>query len=188
MKHGLIYINKYINHSWQNDGNYCFSINPCALISKNLSLNFNYAWDLLLDSQDRMWVSTWGAGLNLYLPSSETFIPYLNDEDDSGSPPANNVWSVFEDAAGRIWVCSEGGLSLFNDERQDFKTYKHVKGDTTSIAHPVVTAVRDGVEVLARFEDKPVLLRQDNILAASFHPELTGDTRIHKYFLTMVSG
>jgi pyridoxal 5'-phosphate synthase pdxT subunit len=54
------------------------------------------------------------------------------------------------------------------------------------IRAPLVVEVRDGVEVLARFEGQPVLLRKDRILAASFHPELTADTRIHEYFLTHV--
>jgi pyridoxal 5'-phosphate synthase pdxT subunit len=55
------------------------------------------------------------------------------------------------------------------------------------IRAPMVTRVDQSIEILARFEDQPVLLRKDNILAASFHPELTDDTRIHAYFLSMVS-
>lgn len=54
------------------------------------------------------------------------------------------------------------------------------------IRAPVVQSIGEGVEVLARFEDKPVLLKQGNILAGSFHPELTNDTRIHNYFLELV--
>jgi len=37
--------------------------------------------------------------------------------------------------------------------------------------------------VLANFNDQPVLVEQDNFLVCSFHPELVGETRIHKYFL-----
>lgn len=43
------------------------------------------------------------------------------------------------------------------------------------------------VEVLAKFEDKVVLARQGNMLAAAFHPELTNDTRLHQYFINMVA-
>jgi 5'-phosphate synthase pdxT subunit len=42
------------------------------------------------------------------------------------------------------------------------------------------------VEVLAQHEGRPVLLRQGQILVASFHPELTEDTRVHELFLTAV--
>ena len=40
-----------------------------------------------------------------------------------------------------------------------------------------------GVDVLCSFEGSPVLVRQNSILAGSFHPELTGDGRIHAWFL-----
>lgn len=54
------------------------------------------------------------------------------------------------------------------------------------IRAPAVTGISDGVKVLARFEDDPVLLQKENILAASFHPELTDDTRLHSYFLELI--
>lgn len=44
------------------------------------------------------------------------------------------------------------------------------------------------VEVLAREGNDPVLVRQGNVLAATFHPELSEDARVHKYFLTDVLG
>ncbi len=54
------------------------------------------------------------------------------------------------------------------------------------IRAPYVTESRDGVRVLARCDDKIVLVRQDNLLGGAFHPELTDDTRIHEYFIGMV--
>ena len=47
-------------------------------------------------------------------------------------------------------------------------------------------AGRPDVEVLARHEGVPVLLRQGSFLVASFHPELTDDTRVHERFLQLV--
>jgi len=45
------------------------------------------------------------------------------------------------------------------------------------------------VEVLSSFEGFPVLVRQKNILAASFHPEMSGDIRLHRWFIeSMVEG
>jgi len=54
------------------------------------------------------------------------------------------------------------------------------------IRAPYVQEVGSGVEVLARCDDKIVFVKQGNLLASAFHPELTDDTRIHKYFLSMV--
>lgn len=42
-----------------------------------------------------------------------------------------------------------------------------------------------GVEVLARVDGKAVLMREKNVMAATFHPELTSDTRVHALFLGM---
>lgn len=59
------------------------------------------------------------------------------------------------------------------------------------IRAPVVERVGAGVEVLARVGDRegretPVLCRQGSALVASFHPELSGDFRIHEMFLSVV--
>jgi 5'-phosphate synthase pdxT subunit len=60
------------------------------------------------------------------------------------------------------------------------------------IRAPVVESVGPGVEVLATIrdegsgEEQPVAVRQGHIMATSFHPELTNDTRLHSYFLDMV--
>jgi 5'-phosphate synthase pdxT subunit len=42
------------------------------------------------------------------------------------------------------------------------------------------------VEVLAAIDEHPVMVRQDRILATSFHPELTGDGRIHQMLLDLI--
>ena len=55
------------------------------------------------------------------------------------------------------------------------------------IRAPVVIRVGDSVEVLARLDDgRPVAVQQGNLLATSFHPELTRDTRVHQYFIGLV--
>jgi 5'-phosphate synthase pdxT subunit len=51
------------------------------------------------------------------------------------------------------------------------------------IRAPRVETVGDGVEVLAEHEGVPVLVRQGAVMVASFHPELTPDTRLHQLFL-----
>jgi pyridoxal 5'-phosphate synthase pdxT subunit len=54
------------------------------------------------------------------------------------------------------------------------------------IRAPRVTAAGPEVEVLASHNGVPVLLRQGRFLVASFHPELTDDTRVHERFLELV--
>jgi pyridoxal 5'-phosphate synthase pdxT subunit len=54
------------------------------------------------------------------------------------------------------------------------------------IRAPRVRDVGPDVEVLAELDGEPVLLRQGRFLVASFHPELTNDTRVHERFLSLV--
>jgi 5'-phosphate synthase pdxT subunit len=54
------------------------------------------------------------------------------------------------------------------------------------IRAPLVEWIGDGVEVLAEHEGRPVICEQGNFLASSFHPELVGDTRLHRRFLEKV--
>jgi 5'-phosphate synthase pdxT subunit len=49
-----------------------------------------------------------------------------------------------------------------------------------------VEKVGSEVEVMAAVDDHPVMVRQGNILASSFHPELTGDGRIHRMLLDSI--
>jgi pyridoxal 5'-phosphate synthase pdxT subunit len=67
--------------------------------------------------------------------------------------------------------------------------------DVDGIAHPVraifirapwIERVGDGVRVLSTFEERPVVLEQGNLVVASFHPELAGETRLHDYLLGKV--
>jgi len=53
------------------------------------------------------------------------------------------------------------------------------------IRAPIIESVGPGVKILAEDAGHPVLVEQGRILAATFHPELTGDSTIHEYFIKM---
>lgn len=55
------------------------------------------------------------------------------------------------------------------------------------IRAPIIKQVGQGVEVLAKIEEGIVAVRQANIVATSFHPELSDDPRLHVYFLKQVA-
>jgi 5'-phosphate synthase pdxT subunit len=78
-------------------------------------------------------------------------------------------------------------------------TFTGVEGEPVRavfIRAPWVEEVSPDVEVLAKVEPRPgvpaegriVAVRQGNLLATSFHPEITGDTRVHRLFVEMVRG
>ena len=55
------------------------------------------------------------------------------------------------------------------------------------IRAPRIERVGVGVEILGTINDEPVLVRQGNVLAASFHPELSNDARLHEYFVSLTA-
>jgi len=56
------------------------------------------------------------------------------------------------------------------------------------IRAPRIASVGPGVEVMAERDGFPVLVRQGKLLAATFHPELSSDRRVHQLFVDMVRG
>jgi 5'-phosphate synthase pdxT subunit len=67
-----------------------------------------------------------------------------------------------------------------------------IEGDSFEavfIRAPIITQVGAGVRTLAALPDGRIIAaRQGHLLATSFHPELTGDDRVHRYFVGMVGG
>ncbi len=53
------------------------------------------------------------------------------------------------------------------------------------IRAPQLTNPGPGVDVLARVDGRPVLMREGNVMVATFHPELTTDARVHELLLQM---
>ena len=56
------------------------------------------------------------------------------------------------------------------------------------IRAPIIEKVEPGVEILCQLNGKPVAVRQGKLLGCAFHPELTDDLRLHRYFLDIVRG
>jgi 5'-phosphate synthase pdxT subunit len=96
-----------------------------------------------------------------------------------------------------------GGIDMtvrrnaFGRQIDSFETDLKFKGITDPairaifIRAPWVESIGKEVEVLAQITDEagkthPVAVRQGRLLATSFHPELTGDSRIHKYFVEQI--
>jgi pyridoxal 5'-phosphate synthase pdxT subunit len=55
------------------------------------------------------------------------------------------------------------------------------------IRGPIIERAGPGVQVLAEYAGRPALVQRDQIMAATFHPELTDDTTVHEHFLGLVA-
>lgn len=81
--------------------------------------------------------------------------------------------------------------NAFGRQNESFEADLSIKGldspfHAVFIRAPWIEKVGSDVDVLASVDDHPVMVRQDRILATSFHPELTRDGRIHKLFLSSI--
>jgi len=121
----------------------------------------------------------------------------------------NNGLPVFGTCAGMILLASDiadssvPSLALLNvkvkrnafgRQKDSFETELDIPalGDkpfpAVFIRAPLIEQVNNGVEVLARLTDGTIVaVRQGNILASAFHPELTDDYRLHRYFMDIVA-
>lgn len=121
---------------------------------------------------------------------------------------------VFGTCAGAILLADEivdsiqpnvGGLHVsirrnaYGRQIESFEARLHVERPVRSewadspplgvfIRAPIIERVEAGVETLVTFENEPVLVRQAHILAATYHPELTGDTGTHAFFVEQIIG
>lgn len=81
--------------------------------------------------------------------------------------------------------------NAFGRQRESFETDLEISILGTEpfrgvfIRGPIISDMGKNVQILTKFEDKVVAVRQDNIIATSFHPELANDNRLHKTFLSI---
>jgi pyridoxal 5'-phosphate synthase pdxT subunit len=152
------------------------------------------------------------SGLNgLILPGGEsTTISKLIDVFELRAPIiefANSGGGIFGTCAGMIMLANEvldsasGQSSLglldisvrrnaFGSQLDSFESqlaFASMPVNVAFIRAPIVERVGAGVEVLASLVDGSVVaVRSGKLLATAFHPELTGETKIHEYFLGML--
>lgn len=80
------------------------------------------------------------------------------------------------------------GRQLASEVRHGLTSLSPEPVEMVFIRAPIIEKLGPGVEVLATSEGQPVLIRQERILIATFHPELTSDPSVHRYFLGLISG
>jgi 5'-phosphate synthase pdxT subunit len=90
-------------------------------------------------------------------------------------------------------IDAEAKRNAFGRQLQSFEADLDFEGIGTEpitavfIRAPWIEEVGPGVEVLASWEGHPVAVRQDGVLLCAFHPELTGDSRVHALLMAMAT-
>ena len=141
----------------------------------------------------------------LILPGGESTAMMKVMKDESLFEPIQKVirngLPVFGTCAGMILLDDQhlGCMDItvkrnaYGRQLGSFQILHNIKGmgkvPMVFIRAPYVERVGNKVEVLSTLDNHVVAVRQDNMLACSFHPELTEDTRVHRYWLeTIVNG
>jgi 5'-phosphate synthase pdxT subunit len=79
--------------------------------------------------------------------------------------------------------------NAYGRQKESFEINIEVEGmgnfNAVFIRAPVIEKVHGKAKVLAEFNEKPIFVQQKNLLALTFHPELTENTKIHEYFLKL---
>jgi pyridoxal 5'-phosphate synthase pdxT subunit len=79
------------------------------------------------------------------------------------------------------------GRQLASDVHTNATKLRREPLEMVFIRAPIIESIGEGVEVLAEDAGHPVLVQQGRILAATFHPELTTDTTVHRHFLELAA-
>jgi 5'-phosphate synthase pdxT subunit len=131
------------------------------------------------------------------------FVPALEKFHEAGKPIfgtcaglillARDVHGPEQPSLGFIDVGVE--RNAYGRQRESFSTEGEVVLDgeprrleMVFIRAPRIRRLGPGVQTLARHGNDPVMVRQGTVLVAAFHPELTNDTSVHRYFCGMVAG
>jgi len=139
----------------------------------------------------------------LILPGGESTVMSLGIEREGLAAPLRELIDagtpVLGTCAGLIMLDRDhlGVLDVstrrnaFGRQLRSFEADLELEGVDGGAVHavfiraPWVAEHGDGVEVLARIDDHPVAVRQGNVVAVAFHPELAGDARLHRLLLSM---
>ncbi|BBN83205.1 hypothetical protein PA25_31900 [Pseudoalteromonas sp. A25] len=98
-------------------------------ISRPDSLSANSVSSILFDSKGKLWVGTWGGGLNL-LTASQSFLHLKHDSTEETSLGSDKIQTLFESRDGTLWVGTNGGgLNQLQRGELSFKRFIHDVSD-----------------------------------------------------------
>ncbi len=120
--------------------------------------------------------------------------PALRAHHEAGRPILGTcAGMIICDAEHLGFIDAQAKRNAFGRQLQSFEADLDVEGigdeplRAIFIRAPWVESHGPGVEVLAEYEGHPVAIRDGNVLASAFHPELTEDPRFHAIFMAMTT-
>ncbi len=115
------------------------------------------------DAAGYLWVSGGGSGVVRFDERSGRFKHYRHNPDDPNSLISNNVYTVYGDRNGQVWVGQQGGVGRFDPATDGFTTYRPIPANPASLANAIWIIYQDRSGtlwsgswggVLSRFDDR----------------------------------
>lgn len=99
---------------------------------------------ILCDSKQRIWIGNSEKGLFIWNPESQQADPFpINDQLVNNGKHDEFISYIFEDSKHNIWVGSQGGLNLLDEESQTFKKFYHIEGDFSSLSNNKINHISE---------------------------------------------
>ena len=92
------------------------------------SISSNSISTLMKDSHDNIWIGTQDGGVNILEASLEKVTQYRSFPDSSNTLSSNNIWDIWEDRDGIIWVATSFGLNSLNPETGEIDRFTEADG------------------------------------------------------------
>lgn len=128
---------RYNGHFFENFGT--TSGTDAMLVSQS-------AGTLLIDSQQRIWVGTWGDGLFLFDKNLNLITQFNHDKLTANGLNSNLIQTLYEDSEGDIWIGTNGGgLSLYQDNSERLLRFARDANPSRQIAHNRVWDITEGL-------------------------------------------
>lgn len=90
--------------------------------------------ETVFNGKSELWIGTQMGGLNRFDPETEQFEHFVHEPDNINSLSNKNVWEIYEDKFGLLWISTLGGLNRFQREKNNFKRYQF---DSDTIANDI---------------------------------------------------
>ncbi len=99
---------------------------------------------ILCDSKNRIWIGNSEKGLFIWNEETQQADPFpINDQLVNQGNHDEFISYIFEDSKNNIWVGSQGGLNLLDEESQTFKKFQHVEGDFNSLSNNKINHISE---------------------------------------------
>jgi len=126
-----------------------------------------------------------GTDHGLFRRNTQTIHKYIHQQGDPNSIPDDNIYQIFKEQSGKLWISTSGGLCSFDENQQNFKPLKF-KGDLPNPTNETVREVlqnKNG-ELFALYPGKISKLNLTDSIseALPLRPEAAGDVLMHAFF------